>query len=131
MDINNNINNINETIELRNEIRTLEICTTLFILFGEFPKKPFCVKYILDKYNVFKWIIVILFLYNKNFPLKILILVLIFYKLFYICDELFFNEKIINYNNKINNNINFNHNNNNNFNQNNKINHKIKIINQN
>jgi hypothetical protein len=90
-----NFNNIKETIELRNEIRTLEICTTLFILFGEFPKKPFCVKYLLDKYDVLKWVIVILFLYNKHFPLKILITVLIIYNLFYICDDIFFkkNEK--------------------------------------
>jgi hypothetical protein len=37
-----------ETIKLRNEIRTLEILTTLFILIGQFPEKPKCVKYLLD-----------------------------------------------------------------------------------
>ena len=90
----NNINSIRETNELRDEIRSLEILTTLFILFGSFPKKPQCIKYFLDKYNILKWGIVILFLYNKNFPLKILITVLIFYNIFYICDELFFEDKI-------------------------------------
>lgn len=103
MDIVSNINSIRETNELRDEIRTLEIMTTLFILFGDFPKKPQCIKYILNKYNILKWGIVILFLYNKNFPLKILIIVLIVYNIFYICDELFFEDKNKNNDNDKNN----------------------------
>jgi len=84
-----------ETIKLRNEIRTLEILTTLFILIGQFPEKPKCVKYLLDKYGIFKWFIVIIFLYNKNFPLKILITILIVYNFFYICDEIYFKNDYI------------------------------------
>ena len=84
-----------ETIELINEIRTLEIFTTLFILFGEFPKKPLCVKYLLKKYGILKWFIVIIFLYNKGFPLKLLIFFIIMYNLFYFCDYIFFKKEII------------------------------------
>ena len=92
--MNNNILN-NETQELRDEIRTLEILTTLFILFGEFPKKPNCIKYYLDKYGFLKWFIVIIFLYNKKYPLKILIIIIILYNLLYLLDELYFNQYII------------------------------------
>lgn len=90
----NQINQINETNELREELRTLEILTTLFILFGDFPKKPFCIKYILEKYGIFKWVIVIIYLYNKKFPLKILITILLTYNIFYICDELYFEKHV-------------------------------------
>ena len=67
-------------------IQTQELIIVLFFMFGETPPKPLCVKHIMNKLPILRWLFLLLLLFNRGEGLNFFIVVMFFYILLYVID---------------------------------------------